>query len=65
MRFKVANINCENCVNLIKNSLKDFGDISIDLNTDPKILTLDLNTSKEQEFIKELEELGFEVLGKL
>lgn len=32
MKFKVANVNCMNCVNLIKNSLEDtFGVIKIDL----------------------------------
>lgn len=32
MKFKVKNVNCMNCVNLIKNSLEDeFGNIEVDL----------------------------------
>ncbi|EAK4373182.1 heavy metal transport/detoxification protein, partial [Campylobacter jejuni] len=41
MKFKVKNVNCMNCVNLIKNSLEDeFGNIEVDL--DQKILSLNL-----------------------
>lgn len=32
MKFKVKNVNCMNCVKLIKNSLEDeFGNIEVDL----------------------------------
>lgn len=66
MKFKVANINCQNCVNLIKNSLEDiFGEIKIDLDASPRTLSLNLDNSREEEFKKELSELGFEVLEKI
>lgn len=66
MKFKVVNINCQNCVNLIKNSLEDeFGSIDIDLNANPRIVSLNLDKSKEESFKKELNELGFEVLEKI
>ncbi|HEH5490917.1 TPA: heavy-metal-associated domain-containing protein [Campylobacter coli] len=66
MKFKVANINCQNCANLIKNSLEDiFGEIKIDLDTNPRTLSLNLDNSREEEFKKELSELGFEVLEKI
>ncbi|XAK38433.1 heavy-metal-associated domain-containing protein [Campylobacter coli] len=66
MKFKVANINCQNCANLIKNSLEDiFGEIKIDLDTSPRTLSLNLDNSREEEFKKELSELGFEVLEKI
>ncbi|WP_144600381.1 heavy-metal-associated domain-containing protein [Campylobacter coli] len=66
MKFKVANINCQNCANLIKNSLEDiFGEIKIDLDANPRTLSLNLDNSREEEFNKELSELGFEVLEKI
>lgn len=66
MKFKVANINCQNCANLIKNSLEDiFGEIKIDLDANPRTLNLNLDSSREEEFKKELSELGFEVLEKI
>ncbi|HEG0613666.1 TPA: heavy-metal-associated domain-containing protein [Campylobacter coli] len=66
MKFKVANINCQNCANLIKNSLEDtFGEIKIDLDANPRTLSLNLDNSREEEFKKELSELGFEVLEKI
>ncbi|ELC8672572.1 heavy-metal-associated domain-containing protein [Campylobacter coli] len=66
MKFKVANINCQNCANLIKNSLEDiFGEIKIDLDSNPRTLSLNLDSSREEEIKKELGELGFEVLEKI
>lgn len=66
MKFKVANINCQNCANLIKISLEDiFGEIKIDLDANPRTLSLNLDNSREEEFKKELSELGFEVLEKI
>ncbi len=57
MKFKVANINCQNCANLIKNSLEDiFGEIKIDLDANPRTLSLNLDSSREEEFKKELGE---------
>lgn len=45
MKFKVKNVNCMNCVNLIKNSLEDeFGNIEVDL--EQKILSLNLEENQ-------------------
>lgn len=66
MKFKVANVNCQSCVNLIKNSLeKDFGKIDVDLSVNPRVLDINLEPSKEESFKKELDELGFGVLERL
>ncbi|EAI8054283.1 heavy metal transport/detoxification protein [Campylobacter upsaliensis] len=64
MKFKVANVNCINCVNLIKNSLEDtFGVIEIDL--EAKILSVNLQEKDKENFEKELNELGFEILERI
>lgn len=67
MKLEVKNINCQSCVNLIKNSLEDeFGTIIIDLTSEPKILTIDINSDEiKAKFINELNELGFEVIKEL
>lgn len=64
MKFKVANVNCINCVNLIKNSLEStFGTIEIDL--EAKILSVNLQEKDKENFKKELNELGFEILEQM
>ncbi|EAJ9404726.1 heavy metal transport/detoxification protein [Campylobacter jejuni] len=64
MKFKVKNVNCMNCVNLIKNSLEDeFGNIEVDL--DQKILSLNLEENQVPNFTKEFQDLGFEIIERL
>lgn len=64
MKFKVKNLNCMNCVNLIKNSLEDeFGNIEVDL--DQKILSLNLEENQVSNFTKEFQDLGFEIVERL
>lgn len=64
MKFKVKNVNCMNCVNLIKNSLEDeFGNIEVDL--DQKILSLNLEENQVSNFTKEFQDLGFGIVERL
>ena len=64
MKFKVKNVNCMNCVNLIKNSLEDeFGNIEVNL--EQKILSLDLEENQVSNFTKEFQDLGFEIVERL
>ncbi|EAJ7004972.1 heavy metal transport/detoxification protein [Campylobacter jejuni] len=64
MKFKVKNVNCMNCVNLIKNSLEDeFGNIGVDL--EQKILSLNLEENQVSNFTKEFQDLGFEIVERL
>ncbi|WP_096015165.1 heavy-metal-associated domain-containing protein [Campylobacter lanienae] len=67
MKFEVKNINCQSCVNLIKNSLEDeFGDIDIDLSCEPKILNVNIaDNQTKAKFIDELDELGFEIIREI
>ncbi|AII14394.1 heavy-metal-associated domain protein, putative copper metallochaperone CopZ [Campylobacter iguaniorum] len=65
-KFEVNNVHCMNCANIIKNSLEDdFGHINVDLNAEPKIVSLELNDSQVEEFKKELDELGFSVIKEI
>lgn len=64
MKFKAKNVNCMNCVNLIKNSLEDeFGNIEVDL--EQKILSLNLEENQVSNFTKEFQDLGFEIVERL
>ncbi|EAL5039184.1 heavy-metal-associated domain-containing protein [Campylobacter jejuni] len=64
MKFKVKNVNCMNCVNLIKNSLEDeFGNIEVDL--EQKSLSLNLEENQVSNFTKEFQDLGFEIVERL
>ncbi|ECC0235313.1 heavy metal transport/detoxification protein [Campylobacter jejuni] len=64
MKFKVKNVNCLNCVNLIKKSLEDeFGNIEVDL--EQKILSLNLEENQVLNFTKEFQDLGFEIVERL
>lgn len=67
MKFEVKNINCQSCVNLIKNSLEDeFGKIDIDLSCEPKILSVNITDNQTKaKFIDELDELGFEIIREI
>lgn len=66
MKFKVTNINCQNCANLIKNSLEDeFGKIEVDLNVMPRTVEINITQEKLEDFKKEMSDLGFEVLEEL
>lgn len=64
MKFKVKNVNCMNCVNLIENSLEyEFGNIEVDL--EQKILSLNLEENQVSNFTKEFQDLGFEIVERL
>ncbi|RLA78930.1 MAG: heavy metal transport/detoxification protein [Epsilonproteobacteria bacterium] len=62
--FKVQNISCINCSNLIKGSLEDdFGDIEVNLETTPKKVTVEIsNESQETKFEEEMSDIGFDVI---
>ena len=62
--FKAKNIACASCANLIKVSLEDiFGEIKVNLETNPKEVTLEIKDDKQESlFKKEMSELGFEII---
>lgn len=61
--FKANNIACGSCSNLIKGSLEEFGEIIINLNTEPKEVTVEIeDKEKETKFKQQMKELGFEII---
>lgn len=62
--FKANNIACGSCSNLIKASLEEeFGEIIIDLNKEPKEVSVDIQDElKEKKFKEEMKDLGFDII---
>ncbi|MRI58065.1 MAG: heavy metal transporter [Epsilonproteobacteria bacterium] len=53
--FTVLNIRCEGCANTIKKALSShFGPVEVDLTKEPRIVTVDINSSQDEEKFKEI-----------
>jgi conserved domain protein len=66
IKFKVANIHCENCANTIKNALEgEFGEIKVDLSVEPRVISADIAEDLVEKFRTELDELGFSVIERI
>ena len=66
IKFKVANIHCENCANTIKNALEgEFGEIKVDLSVEPRVISADIAEDVVEKFRTELDELGFSVIERI
>ena len=64
MKFKVNNINCENCARSIKNGLEeDYGEIVVSVAD--KTVEVNLNEEKIEAFKSDMSDLGFEVVERL
>lgn len=65
--YAVDNINCSSCSNMIKNALESsFGEIEINLNVNPKQVSVFLNTkAQEEKFKDEISEIGFPIIEEL
>jgi copper chaperone CopZ len=62
--FKAKNISCNSCANLIKGSLEDdFGTIDVNLETNPKEVSVEISDEKQELIFKEeMASLGFEII---
>lgn len=64
--FKAQNINCQNCANMIKNSLEEeFGEIKVNLEANPKEVTVEISDeASEAKFKEEMSDIGFDVIDE-
>lgn len=62
--FKSDKINCQNCANMIKGSLEDdFGEIAVNLETNPKEVTVEISDeTQEAKFKEEMSDIGFDII---
>lgn len=65
-KFELENVKCQNCANLIKNALEDeFGEVAVDLNAQPRVLSLNIDEGKISALKETLKELNFSVIKEL
>lgn len=65
-KFTVKNVKCENCAKLIKNALRDeFGEVEVDLNAQPRVLSLNVDETRISALKNALDELNFSIIKEL
>mgnify|MGYP000872185746 FL=1 len=58
--FEVNNVKCGGCANTLKKSLKeDFGDVEVNLEVTPRVITLDIDDTKIDTLKSKLRTLGY------
>lgn len=58
--FKVLNVKCGGCAHTLKSKLKDkFGEVEVDLEKEPREITLEINEEKISELSEALKKLGY------
>lgn len=65
-KFAVENVKCENCAKLIKNALRnEFGEVEVDLNAQPRVLSLNVDETKISALKNALDELNFGIIKEI
>ena len=58
--FEVLNVKCGGCANTLKSSLKDlFGEVEVDLEVEPRVISLNIDEEKIPELRIKLKKLGY------
>lgn len=58
--YEVYNVKCGGCANTLINSLKEeFGEVEVNLEVQPRQITLTMEDSKEEELKLKLRHLGY------
>jgi copper chaperone CopZ len=58
--FEVHNVKCGGCANTLITSLKDeFGEVTVDLEVNPRKITLNIEDEKKEELKTKLRGLGY------
>ena len=58
--FEVLNVKCGGCANTLTKSLKEeFGDVEVNLDVNPRQITLDIEDSKKEDLKLKLRSLGY------
>lgn len=58
--FKVLNVKCGGCASTLKSSLsKNFGEIEVNLEKEPREITVDIDDEKVTLLADELKKLGY------
>lgn len=58
--YEVLNVKCEGCASTLKKSLKDeFGEVEVDLEVNPRKITLDIENNQKENLKLKLRNLGY------
>ncbi|MGB5505545.1 MAG: heavy metal transporter [Sulfurovum sp.] len=58
--FEVMNVKCSGCAATLKGKLfEKFGEVEVDLNKEPREITLNIEEEEIEELSKELKRLGY------
>lgn len=58
--FEVHNVKCGGCANTLITALKEeFGDVTVDLEVNPRKITLDIEDNKKEDLKLKLRSLGY------
>ena len=58
--YKVLNVKCGGCAGTLKKELADtFGEVEVNLNIEPREITLDIEENQEEELKLKLRSLGY------
>jgi len=58
--FIIQNVKCGGCANTLKKALKDdFGEVEVDLEKEPREITLELDDTKKENLKLKLRSLGY------
>lgn len=61
--FEVLNVKCGGCANTLKKSLADdFGDVNVDLECEPRKITLDIQDDQMEKLKLKLRSLGYPLI---
>ena len=61
--FKVKNVKCGGCAStLTKSLLEEFGEVSVNLEVEPREITLDIEESQEEALKLKLRSLGYPLI---
>jgi len=61
--FEVKNVKCGGCAKTLKNSLlKDFGEVAVDLEVEPRKITLEIEDEQVEALKLKLRSLGYPLI---
>lgn len=62
--FEVKNVKCGGCANTLKKSLlEDFGEVEVDLEVEPRKITLEIAEEKMEALKLKLRSLGYPLMS--
>jgi len=63
--YQIQNVKCNGCAHTLKEKLRPFfGDVEVDLERDPREITLDIEENQRNQLSKVLKEIGYPLVGE-